>query len=125
MAAQLHSVLLIPLQVSGALTSQDQIWKTSGEQVRVSAQTAADWNNTVLALHHLPRAPITLQQPCSLPQKVPVHGRSHTVQSDCGSSAFAHIFTIIQYELIAIKLLLQQLTIVPQALQFQGIPINT
>lgn len=82
-------------------------------------------NNTVLPLHHLPHAPITLQQPCSLPGKVPMHVRSHTEQSDCGSSAFAHIFTIIQYELVTIKLLLQQLTIVPKALQFQDIPINT
>lgn len=58
-------------------------------------------------------------------EKVPMHVRFHTEQSDCGSSAFAHIFTIIQYELIVIKLLLQQLTIVPEALQFQDIPINT
>lgn len=79
----------------------------------------------MLPLHHQPHVPITLQQPCSLPEKVPLHVRSHTEQSDCGSSAFAHIFIITQYELIVIKLVLQQLTIVPEALQFQDIPINT
>lgn len=90
------------------------------QQIQVLAEIILSYPSIT---YHM--APITLQQPCSLPEKAPMHVRSHTEQSDCGSSAFAHIFTIIQYELTAIKLLLQQLTIVPEALQFQDIPVNT
>lgn len=107
-------------------TSRDQIWKTSENHVRQTADPGAGWNNTVLPLHHLPHGSYHTatallsawesSNACQIP-----HWAIRLWQQCICTHFYYHPVWIN----IAIKLLLQQLTIVPEALQFQDIPVNT